>query len=213
MKCLATFTPSRIATLLVLLSAIGCASPVKTVLVGDSITEVLGNRGFASGLEVTNVARWGAIAYQWQVVDGVLFGRLAAEMPAPYCTVMLGSNDARYQGYGIPTDKFEDQLRRLVGALSAIGCGRVVLLGPPALMRDEISEKRLVAYRRRIAKICADTSTVSCGPDFSGRFVWPEDYESDGLHPSESGKTKLRFGISGAVDALRRGDESTISGL
>jgi lysophospholipase L1-like esterase len=218
-------------------SSSAAAAPIRTLLVGDSITfgVVSGAGGpsyaelLASDLagthDVVNVAQSGTSAVYWAPstpCPGIcssadnLFDELATpELPADVATILLGTNDAI--GFFLPDRTaeadYESFMREIVDALFDGGVSSVVLMTAPVGNVSAEAETLLAGYRDRIGGICLDTASVVCGPDLFMLLDPVTDFAPGDLHPNATGHMKIAGALETTLLSLPEPGTGTLVGL
>lgn len=203
-----------------LLVATLVAAPVaareRVVLVGDSVT--VGPRdgaiaygdllGLALGKThtVVNLAIGGTSTRDWlpgtpcfahcEGPGGLFTQKVATALPAAVVVVLLGTNDAL--GYRLPephsADTYEQNLRKLAGALVSAGAERILLLTPPPVAVGAASalQSRLSDYAARVRALCLELERTACGPDLFVEVDRSADFEaSDKIHLNRAAHTRI----------------------
>jgi lysophospholipase L1-like esterase len=202
------------------------AAPIRTLLVGDSITfgVVSGPGGpsyaewLASDLagthDVVNVARSGSSAFYWAPstpcpgfcgdAETLFEERAAPELPADVATVLLGTNDALAFLLPEPTgiDAYEGLMREIVDGLFTGGVASVVLMTAPRPNVSAAALSLLAGYRERVAAICGDTAFVVCGPDLHDLLDPATDFAVGDIHPNAEGHRKIAVALEDTLLAL-----------
>ncbi len=233
--------PSRRFALVVLaslaLAGPAAAAPIRTLLLGDSITfgTVSGEAGLAYAEilaanlsdthDVVNASMSGTSAFFWAPstpCPGVcsnadtLFDELATpELPADIVTVLLGTNDALkfFLDQRTPVEDYEDLMREIVDAIFAGGASDVILMTAP---RGNVSPQAagfLAGYRERIGLICQDTFGVVCGPDLHELLDPVLDFADGDIHPNAGGHAKIAAALTGAVLSIPEPGTGLLFGL
>lgn len=210
--------------LLTLLAATAVqASPIRTVLLGDSITfgivsgepagsyaQLLGE-DLGSSYDLVNVALSGSSAFYWAPdapcpgvctqADTLFDDRATPELPADIVTILLGTNDAVSFLLAEPTpvDDWEGYMREIVSAVFTAGASDVILMTPPRGGVASGADALLEGYRERTGKICEDTPGVSCGPDLYALLDVELDFEPGDVHPNGAGHAKIAEGLAAAI--------------
>jgi len=206
------------------LPAAASAGPIRTLLLGDSITAgiVSGDGGpswaellaadLAASHDVVNIAVSGTSSVYWAPSTpcpgicgdvGTLFEAQAVpELPADVATLLLGTNDATafFLPDRTPLDDYEDFMREILDGLFGGGVASVVLMTAPAANVSEVAVELLAGYRERVGQICQDTAFVVCGPDLYALLDPATDFAPGDVHPNAVGHAK----IAGAVAASLR---------
>lgn len=204
----------------------GRASPIRTLLVGDSLTagvvseptgpsfaELL-SLGLSETHEVVNVGLGGTSAFYWAPStpctvfceeDPLFEERAAPELPAQIATLLLGTNDAVafFLEQRTPVEDWEQYMREIVDGLFAGGVHSVVLMSPPdANLGSAEAELLIHGYRERVLEICGDTPGVVCGPDLSLLLDPETDFQAGDLHPNAFGHAKIAAALTDSILAL-----------
>lgn len=235
--------PSR-RILLVVLAGLGlclagpaAADPIRTLLLGDSITfgivsgapgppyaEILA-ANLAGTHDVVNASRSGSSAFYWAPgtpCPGVcgdadtLFDELATpELPADVVTVLLGTNDALgfFLEERTQVDAYEDLMREIVDGIFAVGASDVILMTPPRANVSAEAGVLLAGYRERIGTICQDTLGVVCGPDLYELLDPGLDFEAGDIHPNAGGHAKIAAALTGSILSLPEPATGLLFGL
>ena len=205
------------------LSGPAAAAPIRTLLLGDSITFGIVSGGtapayaeilaadLAGSHDVVNASMSGSSAFYWAPstpCPGVcstadnLFDELATpELPADIVTVLLGTNDALAFLLDEPTPlgDYEDLMREIVDGIFAGGASDVILMTPPRGNIAPAPATLLAGYREGIALICEDTFGVLCGPDLHELLDPALDFAFGDIHPNAAGHAKIAAALADAI--------------
>lgn len=202
------------------------AAPIRTLLLGDSITFgiVSGAPGpayadilaadLAGTHDVVNASLSGSSAFYWAPgtpcpglcgsADNLFDEFATPELPADIATVLLGTNDALGFFLDVPTplSDFEDLMREVVDGLFTGGASNVILMAPPAANVATAPAALLAGYREEISVICGDTLGVTCGPNLHELLDPTLDFEAGDIHPNASGHAKIAAALADSILAV-----------
>ena len=220
-----------------LLAGPGTAAPIRTLLLGDSITFgiVSGAAGpayadilaadLAGTHDVVNASLSGSSAFYWapgtpcpgvcSSADNVFDEFATPELPADIATVLLGTNDALGFFLDVPTplSDFEDLMREVVDGLFTGGVSNVILMAPPAANVATAPATLLAGYREEIGVICGDTFGVTCGPNLHELLDPTLDFEAGDVHPNASGHAKIAAALAESILAVPEPSTGLLLGL
>ena len=202
------------------------AVPIRTLLLGDSITfgivsgpaapayaEILA-ADLAGSHDIVNASMSGTSAFYWAPstpCPGIcssadnLFDELATpEFPADIVTILLGTNDSVgfFLDQPTPLGDYEDLMREIVDGIFAGGVSDVILMTPPRGNVSPPAATLLAGYREEIALICADTLGVLCGPDLHELLDPALDFAFGDIHPNAAGHAKIAAALGDAILSL-----------
>jgi lysophospholipase L1-like esterase len=203
------------------------SAPIRTLLVGDSITFGIVSEpsgpSYAESLttdlaathEVVNVGVSGTSAFYWAPgtpCPGIcpnadnLFDEFATpELPADLATLLLGTNDAvgLFLNEPTPAAAYESFVRDIIDALFDGGVHTVVLMtAPHSNLADPAVDVRLDSYRNRVGTICGDTFGVICGPDLFALLDTASDFAANDVHPNALGHQKIATALAETIRAI-----------
>ena len=221
--------------LLALAGALPAAAvPIRTLLLGDSITfgtssapmgpgyaDLLGSL-LAGTHEIVNTGVSGTSTYSWApstpcepCTETSLFAQLVSpEMPADVVTILLGTNDAfAYLPDKTPPDDYESFMREIIDELFVEGVGVVVLLtAPRSFPTPPIVSELLADYRTRILTICGDSEGVRCGPDLF-TLLDATDFAPETVHPNRFGHEKIALAMRDTLISMPEPQTGTLVAL
>jgi lysophospholipase L1-like esterase len=201
-------------------------TPIRTLLIGDSITA--GTVGDDAGapyadltaarlpakFDVVNLGQGGSSTPYWVPgtpcfpicpSTGSLYSNLVEpELPADIATILLGANDALGLLLNTPTDKasYEANLRDLADALFQSGI-RDVLVMTPARFASDAWDEAFEGYRDGVLAVAADDDRIHLGPDLFTLIDPALDYApDDSIHPSAAGHEKISAALVAALIEL-----------
>jgi lysophospholipase L1-like esterase len=203
------------------------AAPIRTLLVGDSITFGIVSdppgpswadtlTGSLAGThDVVNVGVNGSSAFYWAPsnpcpgicpnADNIFDEFAAPELPADLATLMLGTNDALSLFLTEPTavDDYESFLREIIAGLFDGGMDTVVLMAPPrSNTANAQADALLASYGDRVETICSDTGGVVCGPDLFDLLDPATDFAANDVHPNGLGHQKIATALAETIQAI-----------
>jgi lysophospholipase L1-like esterase len=218
----------------VLCASPAAAGPIRTLLVGDSITfgVVSAPEGpswaelvafeLAGSHDVVNVAQSGTSAVYWapstpcpgicSEADNLFDDRATPELPADVATLLLGTNDAVGLFLDEPTgtDDWEGYMREVLDGLFDGGVAAVLLMSSPDANLSPDAAARIGSYRERVDAICGDVAGVVCGPDLATLLDPTLDFAPGDVHPNASGHAKIADAV---VASLREIPEPATGSL
>ena len=229
------FTVAVVASLA--LAGQAAAAPIRTLLLGDSITFgiVSGAAGpayadilsadLAGTHDVVNASLSGSSAFYWapntpcpgvcSSADNVFDELATPELPADIVTLLLGTNDALgfFLDAPTPLGDFEDLMREIVDGLFSGGASNVILMAPPAANVAPTPATLLVGYREEIGLICGDTFGVTCGPNLHELLDPALDFEAGDIHPNVAGHAKIAAALADAILSIPEPGTGLLVGL
>lgn len=205
------------------------ATPLRLVLIGDSITagQVTGpGDPFAVQLadrlgpawEVANVACGGASSLDWAPsasgafcgslpdiqVPNLYGARARPALPADVVAILLGTNDALgfFEAEPVDPADYGAALASLASRLRLDGARHVLLLTPPPLFDDATADLLVQGYRDEVLALCDGPDPgIACGPDVYA-LLGPADFAVGNIHPRLSGHTRIADALYESVSAL-----------
>jgi lysophospholipase L1-like esterase len=208
------------------------ASPLRVLLIGDSITYGTGFVSDDAGPpyaellaslldadhEVVNAGCGGASSLDWSLSlpgsvcggvgvlpDGLFVERALPHLPAEMVSIMLGTNDAIgfFEPRPVPVPIYRLALDEIVSNLLAAGADTVILMTPPDhIWPDPAARNRLIGYREQVLDICSETSSVICGPDVFALLDPVLHFEGGDLHPNARGHAIIAQSLYETIAAI-----------
>jgi lysophospholipase L1-like esterase len=218
----------RSMLVLAALPAAASATPLRLVLVGDSITAgQIADTGdpyavqLADALEpdwdVVNVGCGGTSSLDWRPSPGstlcgslgfqlpnLYTARALPELPADVVTILLGTNDALgfYEPQPVAPADYGAAIAEIALQLVRDGADHVLLLTPPPNFGSQIANLYLQLYRDEVLARCDGLDPrILCGPDVY-ELLDPTDFIAGNIHPLLSGHTKIADALYESVTAL-----------
>lgn len=182
---------SRLATLLFTAFLFACHPPQpgdRVILIGDSITAgdfyALWVQQWLPEVEVVNLGAWGTNTFSWRPETGNRYTTVQSRIPAEFCHVLLGTNDATM---GFPPHAYANSMGLIRDALLEDGCGLIVLSEPPPHpFEPELVEE----YAEALVPECDRPPRVRCGVSLSS-LADPAYLLEDNVHPTAEGSLQL----------------------
>lgn len=213
------------------------AGPIRTLLVGDSITfgivsepdgpswaELVSDE-LAASHEIVNVGASGTSAFYWAPstpcpgicsgADNLFDDRATPELPADVATLMLGTNDAVGLFLDQPTsvDDWDGYMREVLDGLFDGGAGTVLLMSSPDANLSDDAASLILGYRDRIDTICGEIADVVCGPDLATLLDPDTDFAAQDVHPNASGHAKIADAVIASLREIPEPSTGWLLGL